>query len=314
MRQLTVKLPTKTCTATLLRCNHGATHSVCNFMQKSDGYSLDLNIKQALFPWALFLKVYNLIFWGKEPVNSETVQIVIFAPQRSLEKQLKRKMKGVMRQRGTQNISIAILEKQKAKHATCELVEQSQWKTKNWNSIRVKGLSSTQSQKPFWVKDLKKKKWLPDNLYKLVSVNIKTHSQLSFHLANVCDFKLVCIFIYQVIIRSFDEPPLQKKKIHTCSELKPETHNHWLKQPRPTEPLCLIQTPLYIHITKSTPSELCPHVWVEEESPRHKNNFFSVLLSLRLKHAATWQRCHSNKAAAVVTEPEQRGNTYMFLF
>lgn len=39
-----------------------------------------------------------------------------------------------------------------------------------------------------------------------------------------------------------------------------------------------------------------------------------MLLSWRLKHAATWQRCHSNKAAAVVAAPVQRGNTYMFLF
>lgn len=40
-----------------------------------------------------------------------------------------------------------------------------------------------------------------------------------------------------------------------------------------------------------------------------------MLLSLCCKHAATWQRCHSdNKAAAVVTEPVQRGSTNMFLF
>lgn len=63
-------------------------------MQKSDRCSLDHNTKQALS-----LKVYNFIFQGKEPVNSTsnvtgTRQILIFAPQRSLEKQLKRNERG----------------------------------------------------------------------------------------------------------------------------------------------------------------------------------------------------------------------------
>lgn len=40
-----------------------------------------------------------------------------------------------------------------------------------------------------------------------------------------------------------------------------------------------------------------------------------MLLSSCCKHAATWQRCHSNnKVTAVVTESLQRRNTNMFLF
>lgn len=39
-----------------------------------------------------------------------------------------------------------------------------------------------------------------------------------------------------------------------------------------------------------------------------------MLLSLCCRHAATWQKCHSNKTTAIVTGSLHRGNTYMSLF
>lgn len=94
------------------------------------------------------------------------LQIVFFAPQSSLEKQLERNDKENETVRDKMGPKISPLPSWKNKKPSAQLVEQSQWGKlhtwglywwqwkNNWNSKRVKGLSSFESSF-FQVKSLK---------------------------------------------------------------------------------------------------------------------------------------------------------------
>lgn len=93
---------------------------------------------------------------------------------------------------------------------------------------------------------------------------------------------------------------------------KPHLSDLAQMQIHPTDVISNMNTHILMHCKDAHPSL---HVWVEQESLRHKNNFSTVLMSSSWKHAATWQQCHSNnKVTTIVERLVQRGNTNKCMF